>query len=42
VRYAKEQNIDLIVMGRHGRAFMAHMLMGSVADKVVRGAHVPS
>jgi nucleotide-binding universal stress UspA family protein len=38
VRYAKERDIDIIVMGTHGRGFMAHMLMGSVAEKVVRKA----
>ena len=41
VRYAKEHDIDLIVMGTHGRGFMAHMLMGSVAEKVVRKAPCP-
>ena len=41
VRYAKERDIDLIVMGTHGRGFMAHMLMGSVAEKVVRKAPCP-
>src|SRR5581483_4379209 len=32
---------DLIVMGTHGRKGMAHLLMGSVAEKVVRSAPVP-
>ena len=41
VRYAKEQDIDLIVMGTHGRGPIAHMLMGSVAEKVVRKAPCP-
>ena len=41
VRYAGERNIDLIVMGTHGRGFVAHMLMGSVAEKVVRKAPCP-
>ena len=41
VRYARERDIDLIVMGTHGRGFVAHMLMGSVAEKVVRGAPCP-
>jgi nucleotide-binding universal stress UspA family protein len=41
VRYAKEQNIDLIVMGTHGRGLIAHMLLGSVAEKVVRKAPCP-
>ena len=41
VRYAQERDIDLIVMGTHGRGFVAHMLMGSVAEKVVRKAPCP-
>jgi nucleotide-binding universal stress UspA family protein len=41
VRYAKERQIDVIVMGTHGRGFVAHMLMGSVAEKVVRKAPCP-
>jgi len=41
VRYAKERDIDLIVMGTHGRGFVAHMLMGSVTEKVVRRAPCP-
>ena len=41
VRYAREQNIDLLVMGTHGRGPIAHMLLGSVAEKVVRKAPCP-
>src|SRR5262245_15107785 len=41
VRYAREQDIDLIVMGTHGRGPIAHMLLGSVAEKVVRKASCP-
>jgi nucleotide-binding universal stress UspA family protein len=41
VRYAKSQDIDVIVMGTHGRGPIAHMLMGSVAEKVVRKAPCP-
>jgi nucleotide-binding universal stress UspA family protein len=41
VRYAKERGIDLIVMGTHGRGFVAHAVMGSVAEKVVRNAPCP-
>ena len=41
VRYARDSDIDLIVMGTHGRGFVAHMLMGSVAEKVVRRAPCP-
>ncbi len=41
VRYAAETNIDLIVVGTHGRGAIAHMLLGSVAEKVVRKAKCP-
>ena len=41
VSYADEQRIDLIVMGTHGRGAVAHLLLGSVAEKVVRTAHCP-
>lgn len=39
VRYAKDQDVDLIVLGTHGRGSVRHMLLGSVAEKVVRYAH---
>jgi nucleotide-binding universal stress UspA family protein len=35
VRYADDRDIDLIVLGTHGRSGVPHMLMG-VAEKVVR------
>jgi nucleotide-binding universal stress UspA family protein len=41
LRYAKECDIDLIVMGTHGLGFVGHLLMGSVAEKVVRKAPCP-
>lgn len=41
IRYAKANEIDLIVMGTHGRGPVAHMLLGSVAEKVVRKAPCP-
>ncbi|HOG28766.1 MAG TPA: universal stress protein [Vicinamibacterales bacterium] len=41
VRYAKARDVDLIVMGTHGRGPIAHMLLGSVAEKVVRKAPCP-
>jgi nucleotide-binding universal stress UspA family protein len=39
--YAKRNRIDLMVMGTHGRGPMAHLLMGSVAERVVRLAPCP-
>ena len=41
VDYANEARIDLIIMGTHGRGAVAHMLMGSVAERVVRTAPCP-
>jgi universal stress protein A len=41
VRYAKEYAIDLIAMGTHGRSGVAHLLMGSVAEYVVRNSPCP-
>ena len=41
IRYAEEHAIDLIVVGTHGRSGLAHMLMGSVAEKIVRQAPCP-
>jgi nucleotide-binding universal stress UspA family protein len=38
IRYAKAHNADLIVIGTHGRGAIEHMLLGSVAEKVVRKA----
>jgi nucleotide-binding universal stress UspA family protein len=41
VMYAKAHNIDLIIMGTHGRGAIAQLLVGSVAEKVVRTAPCP-
>ncbi len=41
VEYAKEHEIDIIVMGTHGRTGLSRLLMGSVAEAVVRGAECP-
>lgn len=38
---AREWGADLIVMGTHGRRGLAHLVLGSVAEAVVRGATVP-
>ena len=40
-RYAAETGADLVVLGTHGRGAVAHMLMGSVAERVVRTAPCP-
>jgi nucleotide-binding universal stress UspA family protein len=41
VRFAKEHQIDLIVIGSHGRRGLSHLLLGSVAERVVRIAGCP-
>jgi nucleotide-binding universal stress UspA family protein len=41
IRFAREKEIDLIIMGTHGHSGLAHVLMGSVAEKVVRKAPCP-
>lgn len=38
LRYAAEAGVDLIVMGTHGRTGLQRLLLGSVAEKVLRGA----
>jgi nucleotide-binding universal stress UspA family protein len=39
--FARETDIDLIVMGTHGHSGLAHVLLGSVTEKVVRKAPCP-
>jgi nucleotide-binding universal stress UspA family protein len=41
IKAARDKDIDLIVIGTHGRTGLAHMLIGSVAEKVVRKAPCP-
>jgi nucleotide-binding universal stress UspA family protein len=41
VRVAKERDVDLIVLGTHGRTGLSHALIGSVAERVVHHAHCP-
>jgi len=38
---AQSENADLIVLGTHGRTGLAHVLMGSVAERVVQKAPCP-
>ncbi len=40
-KYAERHGADLIVIGSHGRKGLDRLLIGSVADKVIRGAKVP-
>jgi len=41
LRYAEEEAIDLIVMGTHGRGGVSHLLLGSIAEKMVRRSPCP-
>ena len=41
VQHASQLGVDLIVMGSHGRTGIAHILLGSVAEAVVRTAPCP-
>ena len=41
IRYARLHDIDLIVIATHGRSGLAHVIMGSVAETVVRTAPCP-
>ncbi len=41
VDYAQDQEIDLIVIATHGRTGLSHVLLGSVAERIVREAPCP-
>jgi nucleotide-binding universal stress UspA family protein len=41
VRYAEAEDCDLVVMGTHGRGGIDRLLLGSVAESVVRASSVP-
>ena len=41
MNFAKSKKNDIIVMGTHGRTGLAHLLRGSVAEKIVRYSHIP-
>ena len=41
LKLAREQDIDLIVMGTHGRTGVKHFILGSAAERVVRESPVP-
>ena len=39
--FIEEHQPDLVIMGTHGRTGLTHLLMGSIAEKVVRMSRVP-
>lgn len=39
--YIADHHIDLVVLGTHGRGMVGHLLLGSVAERVVRRSPVP-
>ncbi|MEA3336099.1 MAG: universal stress protein [Chloroflexota bacterium] len=41
ISYAEDADCDLIVMSTHGRSGIGRWVYGSVADKVLRGSHIP-
>ena len=41
IDYARGNEIDLIVIGTHGRSGLMHILMGSVAERIVRKSPCP-
>jgi nucleotide-binding universal stress UspA family protein len=41
VRYAEEKEIDLLIMGTHGRTGLDRAVFGSVAERVVRSSKIP-
>lgn len=41
IRLAEDEHVDMIVMGTHGRTGLSRLVMGSVAEAVVRGAKCP-
>lgn len=41
LEYAADHDVDVIVMGTHGRSGLEHFLIGSVTEKVIRSADIP-
>uniref|UniRef100_A0A7C2NXA6 Universal stress protein n=1 Tax=Schlesneria paludicola TaxID=360056 RepID=A0A7C2NXA6_9PLAN len=41
IKYAEEQDVDVIVVGTQGRSGLSHLLLGSTAEKVVRKSPCP-
>ncbi|WP_291320763.1 universal stress protein [Desulfonatronospira sp.] len=41
LKYADQENMDMIIMGTHGRKGIDRVLFGSVAEKIVKSAPIP-
>ena len=41
IKYIKAKGIDLVIIGTHGRKGMDRIILGSVADRVIKSASVP-
>ncbi|MFZ5587457.1 MAG: universal stress protein [Thermodesulfobacteriota bacterium] len=41
VKFAKENDMDLVVMPTHGRKGLAHAFLGSVTERVIRNSPIP-
>ena len=41
IEFAQKENIDILVIGTHGRTGMEHVFLGSVAEKVIRRSPIP-
>ena len=41
LKFAKEEEVDIIVVGTHGRTGIGHVFFGSVAEKVLRRSPIP-
>jgi nucleotide-binding universal stress UspA family protein len=42
IGFAKEKGIELIVMSTHGRTGLSHLMIGSVAESVIRHSPIPT
>jgi nucleotide-binding universal stress UspA family protein len=41
LKFASENAVDLLIMGTHGRTGLAHMLLGSVTERIIRTSTAP-
>jgi nucleotide-binding universal stress UspA family protein len=41
IDFAKDENVELIIMATHGRSGVSRWVRGSVADRILRMAHIP-